>query len=190
MRLVAAMALLLISGTPVYAASGVSMSLENLFAPLGKDVQRYPTGTSGEPETAFGRETTEWIGVTGFTDLNINWRVLYGLHTTLIGRPLFKFSGSLAYMVNTPYPIPLRPYFFAGIDPVVSTASQIPPFGLTLHTGLGLEYSWNNALFMQFQLRAYMLAPYGESRPFPADAPLTQWLPWTYSLSGGVGYLF
>lgn len=190
MKLAAAIAFLLVSIAPAQAASGVSMSLENLFAPLGKDVQRYPTGTSGDPETTFGRETTEWIGVTGFTDLNINWRVLYGLHTTLIGRPLFKFSGSLAYMVNTPYPIPLRPYFFAGIDPVVSTAAQIPPFGLTLHTGLGLEYSWNNALFMQFQLRAYMMAPYGESRPFSDNAPLTQWLPWTYSLSGGVGYLF
>lgn len=183
---------------PAQAASGLSLSLENLFAPLGKRVERVtvtPTaGTEGAPATetitrgtGFGRETTEFIGVSGFFDLNRNWRVLYGIHGALVGRPIFKLDGSLAFMLDMPDDVPLQPYFFLGGTPVIATDPAFPPIGLTAHAGMGVDYTWNNTLYTAIRLNTYLATLYGEEINNNLNI---EWKATTFSLSASMGYLF
>lgn len=182
--LVGALSFLL--AAPVQAGTGLAISLENLYVPLGKQVERLDT-TTGATSVGFGRESTEWIGLSGFYDLNSNWRILYGLHTTILDKPLFKFDGALAVMLPMPAQVPLQPYFFLGGSPVISTTSAVPPFGFNLHAGLGVDTLWNNKLYTQARLNMYMLSIYGEEQN--RDLNL-QWFPASFSLSAGMGYIF
>jgi hypothetical protein len=172
------------------AASGVAISLENLFVPFGKQVERLNPDPSASPagrQIGAGRETTEWIGISGFFDLNRNFRVLYGAHSTLLGSPLFKFDGSLAYVLDMPANVPIQPYFYLGATPVISTRPEIPTFGMNLHSGLGVDFIWNNTLYTQVRLNLYMLNIYGEETN---QALKLQWGPASFSLSAGMGYIF
>lgn len=173
---------------PSNAATGFNLNLENLFAPLGKQVGQFQEN-SADVQSVFGRATTEFIGVSGFTDINVNWRLLYGFNFTQISQPIFKASGSLAFMINTPYKIPMRPYVFLGVDPVVSANPSLPSFGFTSHGGLGLDYTWDNKLYTQILLKLYLLPTYGEEDASLGDFP-TQWQSGTLSLSAGAGYIF
>lgn len=150
--------LLLFINKPVLAAQGLGLSLESLLAPLNKQVERWDS--EGNLIAGFGRETTEFTGISGFSDLNLNWRLLYGLQAALPGYPLFKGSGSLALMINTDYPIPLRPYLFAGLDTLLTADPALEPLSLASHGGLGVEYSWNNRLHVSFEFRSYFNNPY------------------------------
>lgn len=171
---------------PAIASTGMALSLENLFAPLGKQVEQIKA--DGTTQTIFGRETTEFIGIEAFTDLNINWRVLYGVQTALVGSPLFKLTGGVAFMINTAYPIPLRPYIMLAANPIFATPSTgLPPWGFSLYTGLGLDYSWNNQIYAQAMLRIYLLNPYALETE---EKVKTNWNPGTFSLSAGMGILF
>ena len=168
------------------ASIGFDLSMESLLAPLGKRVEVIKENGQ-KREISFGRETTEFIGVSGFTDLNINWRVLFGLQASLVGAPILKGTGGIAFMINTPYTLHLRPHLFVGLDPILSMNPEFPPFGFTMHAGLGLDYVWDNVLYTHFALKVYLLKPYGEE----AENRLqTQWLAGTISISGGLGYLF
>ncbi|PKL75233.1 MAG: hypothetical protein CVV27_16430 [Candidatus Melainabacteria bacterium HGW-Melainabacteria-1] len=186
---------------PAWAGSGLGISLENLFVPMGKQVERLPLrDPNAQPTTGAspvaapvrgigpGRETTEWVGLTGFVDLNRNWRLLGGAHTTLLGEgPLFKFDGALAFVFEMPSNVPLQPYLFLGASPVISANPSIPTFGLNLHSGMGVDVIWNNTLYTQVRANLYLLSIYGES----ANQNLNlQWLPASFSLSAGMGYLF
>lgn len=185
-HLLMALALGLVLSQAAWASTGLSLSIENLFAPLGKQVEQIKT--DGTSQTGFGRETSEFIGIEGFTELNQNWRVLYGAQTALIGSPLFKLTGGVAFMINTPYPIPLRPYILLAANPILATAGTgLPPWGFSLHTGLGLDYSWNNQIYAQVLLRIYLMNPY----PLTTEEKVqTNWNPGSFSLSAGMGYLF
>lgn len=171
---------------PVYAAAGLSVSVENLYAPLGKQVEAF--NDEGVAEVLPGRETTEWLGVSGFYDLNRNWRLLYGAHATLLERPLFKLDGSLAFMLDMADKVPLQPYFFLGATPVIAPGSPtLPPLGMSLHAGTGVDYSWNNQLYTSLRLNTYLLSVYGEEENRRLNL---QWLPFSFSFSVGMGYLF
>jgi len=184
-RLYSGLVLTLLLELPAVAASGLSISVENLFAPLGKKVEKL--NEAGERTVVFGRETTEWMGVSGFLDLNRNWRWLYGGHMTWLGFPLFKLDSSLAFMLEMPDKVPLQPYFFLGATPVIALNADYPPLGVTFQTGLGVDYSWNNQLYSSFRLNTYLYSLYGEDTN--ADL-LLQWHPFTFSISAAVGYLF
>jgi hypothetical protein len=175
---------LALSAMPVYAAHGLAFSQETVFAPLGK--QRERVDSTGKRILAFGRETTEFMGLAGFSDLSPNWRVLYGLQTALAGYPLFKFSGSLAFMINTPYNLPMRPYLFLGIDPLVTTHPDLISFGLGSHGGFGVEYSWNNSLHLNLEVRSYFNSPYQAKE----TTEIALWPAGTFSLGGQAGFFF
>ncbi len=193
---------LLATAPAALASSGLSISLENLFVPLGKQVERQnpdPSASPGTRQIGPGRETTEWIGLSGFFDLNRNWRVLYGAHTTLLGSPLFKLDGSLAFMLEMPANVPLQPYFYLGATPVISTRTDLPPLGVTVHSGFGVDFIWNNKLFTHVRLNVYMLSLYGEESSTATGSTNTtnindrlnlRWNPASFSLSAGMGYLF
>ncbi|MGE3728062.1 MAG: hypothetical protein AB7I41_21075 [Candidatus Sericytochromatia bacterium] len=166
------------------AAHGLAFSQETVFAPLGK--QRERIDTAGKRVTAFGRETTEFMGLAGFSDLSPNWRVLYGLQAAQVGYPLFKFSGSLAFMINTPYNLPMRPYLFLGVDPLLSAHPDLAPFGLGSHGGFGVEYSWNNRLHLNLELRSYFNSPYQAKE----TTEIALWPSGTFSLGGAAGFFF
>lgn len=170
---------------PVWAAAGISFSIENLYAPLGKRVEQWTE--EGTQAVLPGRETTEWFGISGFYDLNRNWRVLYGAHTTLLDRPLFKLDGSLAFMLDMADKVPLQPYFFVGATPVIAISSILPPLGVTVHAGTGVDYSWNNQLYTSLRLNTYLFSLYGEDENRRLNL---QWLPFSFSFSVGMGYLF
>ncbi len=169
---------------PVYAANGLAFSQETVFAPLGKQRERFDS--TGKRIIAFGRETTEFMGLAGFSDLSPNWRLLYGLQTALVGYPLFKFSGSLAFMINTPYNLPMRPYLFLGLDPLVSAHPDLTPFGLGSHGGFGVEYSWNNSLHLNLEVRSYFNSPYQAKE----TTEVALWPGGTFSLGGQAGFFF
>lgn len=171
------------------AASGLGLSIENLFAPLGKQVRELDPlpDDSAASKLTLGRETTEWLGLNGFLDLNINWRFLYGAHVTLLNQPLFKFDTSIAYMMQMPDKIPVQPYLFVGAVPVISLDNAFPQIGMNLQAGLGIDYSWNNQLLTQFRLSSYLLSLYGEEKN---QALKLAWHPFSFSLSAGMGYLF
>ncbi|MBT9547296.1 MAG: hypothetical protein IV090_18025 [Candidatus Sericytochromatia bacterium] len=169
---------------PVYAAYGLAFSQETVFAPLGKQRERFDN--TGKRIIAFGRETTEFMGLAGFSDLSPNWRLLYGLQTALAGYPLFKFSGSLAFMINTPYNLPMRPYLFLGLDPLVSANPDLMPFGLGSHGGFGVEYSWNNSLHLNLEVRSYFNSPYQAKE----TTEIALWPGGTFSLGGQAGFFF
>lgn len=166
------------------AANGLAFSQETLFAPLGK--QREKLDGTGKRVTAFGRETTEFMGIVGFSDLSPNWRLLYGLQTTLAGYPLIKLSGSLAFMINTPYNLPMRPYLFLGVDPLMTAHPELTPFGLSSHGGFGVEYSWNNQLHLNLELRSYFNSPYQAKE----TTEVALWPGGTFSLGGQAGFFF
>ncbi len=171
------------------AASGLGLSIENLFAPLGKQVRELdpdPAATEASKIT-LGRETTEWLGINGFMDLNINWRFLYGAHFTLLNQPLFKFDTSIAYMMQMPEKIPVQPYIFIGAVPVISMDNAFPQIGVNLQAGLGIDYSWNNQLLTSIRLNTYLLSLYGEEKN---NELKLAWHPFSFSLSAGMGYLF
>jgi len=184
-RLLLTLLFLSLFSAPARAGHSFSFSQETLLAPLNKQVEKYDE--TGKLIAGFGRETTEFAGISGFSDLSPNWRVLYGLSAALTGYPLFKASSSLAFMINTPYPLPLRPYVFLGLDPVFSADPALTPLSLTSHAGLGLEYSWNNSLHLSFDLRYYLL------NPFQAQETSTKNLIWpagSFSLGMQAGLLF
>lgn len=180
---------LLVLSPEAQAASGLGLSIENLFAPLGKQVRSLDPSPDATEASAIilGRETTEWLGLNGFLDLNINWRFLYGAHVTLLNKPLFKFDTSIAYMMPMPDKVPVQPYIFVGAVPVVSTDNAFPQLGLNLQAGLGLDYSWNNQLLTQIRLSSYLLSLYGEEKN---NELRLAWHPFSFSLSAGMGYLF
>lgn len=191
--------LALLTSPAALAGSGVAISLENLFVPLGKQVERQdptPSASPGTRQIGPGRETTEWIGLSGFFDLNRNWRVLYGAHATLLGSPMFKLDGSIAFMLEMPANVPLQPYIFLGATPVISTRSDLPPVGVTVHSGLGVDFLWNNTLYTQVRLNVYMLSLYGQESSGSGTATNIndrlnlRWNPASFSLSAGMGYLF
>jgi len=184
-RLYPALALLLLSTNPAVAASGLSLSIENLYAPLGKQAERL--NAEGNLAPVVGRETTEWFGVAGFSDLNRNWRILYSAHTTLLSRPMFKLDGALAFMLDMSDTLPVQPYFFLGATPVIATSPELPPFGVTMHAGTGVDYTWDNRLYTSVRLNTYLLSLYGEDRNRELNL---QWLPFSFSFSVGMGYLF
>lgn len=150
--------LLYLASPPALAAHGLGLSIESLLVPLNKQVERQDS--DGRLIAGFGRETTEFTGISGFSDLNVNWRLLYGLQAALPGYPLIKGSGSLALMLNSDSPLPLRPYLFAGLDPLFTADPALQPFSLGTHGGLGVEYSWNNRLHLSFEFRSYFNNPY------------------------------
>lgn len=170
---------------PAAAAAGLSVSVENLFAPLGKQVET--VDETGHATVTFGRETAEWMGVSGFWDLNPNWRWLYGAHMTWLGFPLFKLDTSLAFMLEMPDKLPLQPYFFLGASPVIAINSDLPPLGITFQTGVGVDYSWDNRLYSSLRLNTYLYSLYGEDTN---DQQNLQWNPFTFSISVSSGYLF
>jgi len=176
--------LLVLPAKPVYAAHGLAFSQETVFAPMGKQRERFDN--TGKRIVAFGRETTEFMGLAGFSDLSPNWRLLYGLQTAMAGYPLFKFSGSLAFMINTPYNLPMRPYLFLGIDPLLSAHPDLMPFGLGSHGGFGVEYSWNNSLHLNFEVRSYFNSPYQAKE----TTEIALWPGGTFSLGGQAGFFF
>lgn len=185
-RLYSALILSLTLALPVSAASGVSISVENLYAPLGKQVEQIDE--TGNSSIAFGRETAEWMGISGFTDLNRNWRLLYGGHMTWLGFPLLKLDTSLAFMLEMPDKVPLQPYFFLGASPVIAlNAKDFPPLGISFQTGLGIDYSWNNQVYSSLRLNTYLSSLYGEDTN---NDLLLQWHPFTFSISVATGYLF
>lgn len=187
------------------ADSGISLSVESLFAPLGKQVQQYPesarqntsssnnntnndTDLSGQPiATVPGRETTEWLGVSGFVDINNNWRVLYGAHTTFLDQPLFKLDGALAFMVEPLDKIPVQTYFLLGATPVMSPDPDLPSFSMTYQTGLGVNYTWNNTLYTDVRLNWYVasLVSEDENRSLGFN-----WNLGVFSLGMSTGLLF
>lgn len=205
--------------TPAQAGSGIAITMENLFVPMGKQVEKVydgntqisasispqPAGTTtskdaqgkeislppaGSSSILLGRQTTEWIGLSGFWDLNRNWRLLGGAHTTLIGgRPLFKLDGSLAFMLPVPDIIPLQPYVFLGAVPVFSTTDPavVPSFGFNLQSGLGVDFVWNNKLYATARLNLYMLSLYGEDTKKEFNL---YWQPASFSFTAGMGFLF
>ena len=183
--LYSALSLVLLLSQPASAASGLSLSIENLYAPLGKRVAQIDE--TGKRSTVFGRETTEWMGVSGFLDLNRNWRWLYGGHMTWLGFPMIKLDSALAFMLEMPDKVPLQPYFFLGASPVLAFDADFPPLGITFQTGFGVDYSWNNRVYSSFRLNTYLYSLYGEETN--ADL-LLQWQPFTFSVSAAVGYLF
>jgi len=166
------------------AAHGLAFSQETVFAPLGK--QRERIDSTGKRVAAFGRETTEFMGLAGFSDLSPNWRVLYGLQAAQVGYPLLKLSGSLAFMINTPYNLPMRPYLFLGVDPLLSAHPDLTPFGLGSHGGFGVEYSWNNSLQLNLELRSYFNSPYQSKE----TTEIALWPSGTFSLGGSAGFFF
>lgn len=190
---------------PAHADQGISLSIESLFAPLGKQVQQYPesarqaNGTSSTPaaspvvdtsqplRTVPGRETTEWLGVSGFVDINRNWRFLYGAHTTLLEQMLFKFDGAFAFMLEPLDKIPVQTYFLLGATPVLSPDPALPAFSLTYQTGVGVNYTWNNTLYTDIRLNWYMASLVSQ------DQNRTLGLNWnlgTFSLGLSTGLLF
>ena len=177
--------LALLPTAPVLAARGFSFSQEALLAPLNKQVESYDSNRN--LIASFGRETTEFAGIAGFQDLNVNWRLLYGLQAALAAYPLLKASGSLAFMINTPYQIPLRPYLFAGLDPLLSADPALLPLSLGTHGGFGVEYSWDNRLYLSFELRTYFTNPYRSRET--SNRNLT-WPAGSFSLGSQAGFLF
>lgn len=184
-RIFTALISVFILSSPAWAASGIAMNIETLFAPMGKQAQA--VGADGKITTVPGRETTEWLGLTGFADINSNFRFLYGAHATLLGQPLFKADAAMAYMLNFGEKAPLQPYFYLGATPVISTRPQIPAFGINAHAGLGVDILWNNTLYGQVQLKTYLLDIYGEDKNTELNL---HWLPASFSLSAGIGYIF
>jgi len=156
---------------------------------LGKQVRSLdPDPAAAESSTIIlGRETTEWLGINGFFDLNINWRFLYGAHVTLLNQPLFKFDTSIAYMMPMPEKVPVQPYIFVGAVPVISMDTAFPQIGVNLQTGLGIDYTWNNQILTTVRLNTYLLSLYGEEKNGELNLA---WQPFTFSLSAGMGYLF
>lgn len=199
---------LLLMAAPAWAGSGLAISLENIFVPMGKRVEKVYDGVDSTPpvdentpgsippagtiDKAFGRETTEWFGLSGFIDLNRNWRLLGGAHTTLLGNhPLFKFDGALAFVLEMPDTVPLLPYFYIGATPVLSAHPDIPTFGFNLHSGVGVDVLWNNTLYTSVRANLYMLSIYGEKLNLDAEGGLgLHWQPASWSISAGMGYLF
>lgn len=207
----------LLPAQPAAAGGGIAITMENMFVPLGKRAEKVFDGVtqisasaSGRPADLTpsnnasglpvvtpssgtgivlgGRETTEWIGLSAFWDLNRNWRLLGGAHTTLInGAPLFKFDGSIAFLLPMPDTVPIQPYLYFGAVPVISTTPDVPAFGFNLNGGLGLDYLWNNSLFAQIRLNAYFLSAYSEADNKDKDL---QWFPGSFSISAGMGMLF
>ncbi len=177
--------LMLVPGVPAHAGQGFAFSQEALLAPLNKQSERYDS--SGNLSATFGRETTEFAGFSAFYDLNANWRVLYGLQAALAAYPLFKLSSSLALMLNTPYNIPLRPYLLAGLDPLLSADPALQPLSLSAHGGFGVEYSWDNRLYLSFELRTYFVNPYRARES--SNRNLT-WPAGSFSLGSQAGFLF
>lgn len=191
---------------PAVADSGISLSIESLFAPMGKQVEQYPESArqagstsastpSNTPtadatlpvSTVPGRETTEWLGVSGFVDINNNWRFLYGAHTTLLKQALFKFDGAFAFMVEPLDKIPVQTYFLLGATPVISPDPDLPSFSLTYQTGVGVNYTWNNTLYTDIRLNWYMasLVSEEENRSLGLN-----WSLGTFSLGVSTGLLF
>ena len=199
-----------LAATPALAGSGIAISIENMFVPMGKQVEKVYDGSAqisasasplpadsktvtdsqgkttavppaGSKIIVPGRQTTEWIGLSGFFDLNRNWRLLGGAHTTLLGgKPLFKLDASIAFLLPVPDIVPLQPYVFFGATPVISASDIVPPFGFNLHGGLGVDFVWNNTLFTSIKLNVYMLSIYGEK--INNDLNL-HWQPASFSLS-------
>lgn len=167
------------------ATSGMSYSMEMLAAPLGKQVELI--SETGTPTLANGRETAEWFGLEGYTDINAWFRTLYGLQGTFAqGGGMLKASGSLAVMVPYDYKFPITPYVFLGLDPILYLGDVLDPLGLAAHAGLGVEYNWNQTLYSQFELRTYLLGPY-RNETTEQDSP-SNWLPGTFSLRASVGF--
>ena len=191
---------------PASAESGISLSIESLFAPVGKKVKQYPesarqagstSASSPSSSTSVdttlpvqvvpGRETTEWLGVSGFVDINNNWRFLYGAHTTLLKQPLFKFDGAFAFMVEPLDKIPVQTYFLVGATPVLSPDPDLPPFSLTYQTGVGVNYTWNNTLYTDIRLNWYMASLMSEEKNSSLGF---NWNLGTFSLGISTGLLF
>lgn len=191
---------------PASAESGISLSIESLFAPVGKKVQQYPesarqagstsasTPSASTPvnsslpiQTVPGRETTEWLGVSGFVDINNNWRFLYGAHTTLLKQALFKFDGAFAFMVEPLDKIPVQTYFLLGATPVISPDPDFPPFSLTYQTGVGVNYTWNNTLYTDIRLNWYMASLVSEEKNQSLGL---NWNLGSFSLGVSTGLLF
>lgn len=169
---------------PAQAAAGMALSAENLFAPLGKEVeQRSSDGGQVVP----GRQTTEWVGVTGFYDLNRNWRLLGGAHGSLLQKPIFKLDAGIAFMLEMPDKVPVQPYIFVGATPVIATDPAFPPLGINMHGGLGLDYNWDNALYTSIRLQTYFFSLYGEEKN--AELNLA-WNSVSFSLSAAMGFFF
>ena len=196
----------------VQADQGISFSIESLFAPLGKTVEQYPesarqSGSSAgantpatptdpnadaDPDTlpraqVPGRETTEWLGVSGFFDLNKNWRLLYGAHTTLLTQPLFKLDGGIAFMVEPLDALPVQTYFFAGATPVLSPDPALPSFSMTYQTGVGVNYTWNNVLYTDVRINFYVASLLDEDTDREVNF---RWNVGTFSLVASTGFLF
>jgi hypothetical protein len=174
----------IIPNSKAFAANSLAFSQETVFAPLGKQSEK--RDSSGNLLVGFGRETTEFTGISGFSDLSPNWRVLYGLQAALVGYPIVKLSSSLAFMLNTPYTLPLRPYFFVGIDPILSASPELSSFGLSSHGGVGIEYSWNNSLHVTLEIRSYFNSPYSSKE----TTAIALWPGGTFSLGGQAGLFF
>lgn len=190
---------------PVQAEQGLSLSVESLFAPLGKQVQQYPESarqaggasntstTTPEVDTSLpkntvpGRETTEWLGISGFVDINRNWRFLYGAHTTLLEQLLFKVDGAFAFMVEPLDKIPVQTYFLLGATPVFSPDPELPTFSMTYQTGVGVNYTWNNTLYTDVRLNWYLasLVDQDQNRNLGLN-----WNLGTFSLALSTGLLF
>ena len=185
--LLSALLFILIFSPSALANSGMSFSISSLSSRLGKQVG--VLDETGERQSILnGRETTEWFGIEGFTDLSPNWRVMYGAQGSLLAEPIIKLSGGLAFLVQYDYKFPFQPYVFVGVDPVFSVGDQLPNAGLGAHAGLGVEYHWNNTLYSQFEMRSYLLGPYREE--VDEKTSQSQWLSGSFSLRGNVGFYY
>lgn len=185
------------------ASSGIAFSIENLYAGLGKknlsaEIVTAEDGTESVNTDflRFGRETTEWFGVQAYTDLNKNWRLLYGGHLSWVGIPLIKLDGSIAFMLDMPKELPLQPYFFAGATPILALGEDenISPFSMTAQAGIGLDYTWNEALFTSVRINTYLFNPYLDGSVAEEGSNLTDkgldWVPISFSLSFSTGIMF
>lgn len=183
---------------PAQASSGLSFSVENLFAGLGKQSLALVPDEDGNlvQRLRFGRETTEWLGITGFVDLNKNWRVLYGGHMTWLGFPIFKLDTSLAFMLEMPKEIPLQPYFFLGATPILVAGDlgNVSPLSINAQAGIGIDYSWNQSLYSSLRLNSYLLNPFNDGQQ-NEDSPNLEdknldWTPFSFSLTFSTGMMF
>jgi len=156
---------------PVFASSGIGLSSDLIFVPVGKT------------DTNSTRQTTFFYGVKAFTELHENWRINYGV-STYLGKYLLV-PISIAFVPTDDYKFNLRPQIFVGVEPLITLASN--QVKMNAHVGLGLDYVFNNTWYINFSSKVYINDSYFKKNPI---AGFYDFNTGVLALSAGFGYKF
>jgi len=166
--------LIFLINIPAFSSSGLGIYSDMLFVPIGKK------------DTNDTRQFTFFYGINGFTELHENWRINYGISTSLLNGKYFLVPLSIAFTPIDDYKFHLRPQIFAGIEPLITFAEK-NEFKINAHVGIGLDYIFDNTWYINFASKVYINDSFFKKEP---KAGFYEFNTGVLALSAGVGYKF